>query len=45
MKPSAVNDDYQGSETQESESKFCLCFDLQRGYKVIGLLEVIVTLW
>ena len=41
-----VSDDYRETETQEEpQHKFCFCFDLQQGNKIIGLLEIILTLW
>ena len=38
------NDDYKETET-EKEFKFCLCMDLRQGYHIIGVLEVLGTIW
>ena len=39
-------DNYKETETTPAtDYKFCFCFNLEQGYKIIGLLEVVATLW
>ena len=41
----AVNDDYEGDQTDQEEKKFCCCLSLKQGYNIIGTIEVILTIW
>ena len=41
-----INDNYQEETTEDQkEFKFCFCMNVKQGYNVVGVLEVLGTIW